>query len=106
VLRRNGRIEGEAFGRRLTYGTLEYAHPLGPSPAGKLALAVFGDVARASQRAGTLPATPLLIDVGIGLRIHAPAMNGIMRIDIARGLQDGRLRASIGMMPRWPKIGF
>ena len=106
VLRRDGRIEGEAFGRRLTFGTLEYAHPVGGSRGAKLQAAAFADVARASKRAGSLPATPLLVDIGIGMRIQAPATNGVIRVDVARSLNGRGLQTSIGMMPRWPKIGF
>jgi hypothetical protein len=100
---RQGIVKGEVFGRRLEFGSIEYNRPMWRSPAGPVAMAAFVDTARAWRRAGDLVATPLLVDIGIGLRLRPPAMGGALRIDVARGVRDGRMRASIGVLQKWPK---
>ena len=101
-LRTRGTMTGEAFGRQLAYGTLEYQRPAWRSPAGPLAVAVFVDAAQAWHRAASLGATPLIVDVGAGVRVRAPAVAGVIRLDVARGLRDGRMKASLGLVQRWP----
>ena len=87
----------------MEFGSIEYNRPMWRSPAGPVAFAAFVDTARAWRRAGDLVATPLIVDIGIGLRLRPPAMGGALRIDIARGVRDGRMRASIGVLQKWPK---
>ncbi len=103
ALIRQGMVRGEVFGRRLEFGSVEYNRPIWQLPAGPVAVAGFVDAARASQRAGDLPATPLLIDIGIGLRLRPPAVGGVLRLDVARGIRDGHMRVSIGLLQKWPK---
>jgi hypothetical protein len=100
---RQGVVSGEVFGRRLEFGSIEYDRPIWQSPAGPIAIAGFVDSARAWQRAGDLVATPLLVDAGVGLRLRPPAAGGVLRIDLARGVRDGRMRVSIGLLQKWPK---
>jgi hypothetical protein len=38
-------------------------------------------------------------DVGVGLRAGVPGSGGNIRIDLARGLRDGNMRASVGFEP-------
>jgi len=95
-------VTGPAFGRRLVFGSIEYEHPLGHSPAGPVSVAGFVDAAQAGQRAGTLT-TLLHVDAGIGVRLHARAIAGVMRLDVARGIRDGRMRVSVGLTEKWPK---
>jgi hypothetical protein len=96
-------VNGPAFGRRFVFGTIEYERPVGRSAAGPLSIAGFVDAVRAGDRAGGLAASPVYIDVGLGLRIHAPGVAGVVRVDVARGIRDGRTRVSAGLMQRWPR---
>jgi hypothetical protein len=100
---RNGAVRGEVFGRQLAFGSVEYQHPIWQSPAGPISVAGFVDAAQARQRAASLPDTPVLVDVGMGLRLRPPAVAGVLRFDVARGVRDGRIRASIGFLERWPR---
>jgi hypothetical protein len=40
-------------------------------------------------------------DAGVGLRLRLPG-GGALRIDVARGLRDGRHAASFGWVSGWP----
>ncbi len=91
-----GVMAGEVFGRRLYHAGLEWRRwfrpglrivPIGP--------AVFVDAARAAQRLG--PDEVWQTDVGLGLRV-AVAGNGVLRLDLARGLRDGKTTVSMGWM--------
>ena len=43
------------------------------------------------------------IDAGVGVRVHAPGLGGTVRIDIGRGLRDGRMSSSAGWISPWPR---
>jgi len=98
-----GVITGDVFGRWLSHGTVEYQHPLFAASAGAIRAAVFADTARAWQRIGGQDSSPLHTDVGAGLRIVLPGAGGTMRVDLARGLRDGRVVLSGGWLPPWPR---
>jgi outer membrane translocation and assembly module TamA len=57
---------------------------------------VFVDVARAS-RGLTTTDERIHTDVGAGLRIALPGA-GLIRIDLARGLRDGRTALSVAIV--------
>jgi hypothetical protein len=95
-------LTSDVFGRELTNGTLEYAHPLARVLTADLALAGFVDGAKA--RRGLSPAgPPLYIDAGIGLRLSAAGRPEVLRIDLAHGLRGGGARASISWARGWPR---
>jgi hypothetical protein len=98
-----GIVNGEVFGRRVDFASIEFDHPVHKSPGGPVALAVFVDAAQARYRTAGQPDTPLYLDAGIGFRMRPPNVEGVLRFDIARGLRDGRFRVSIGLMQQWPK---
>jgi len=81
---------------------VEYQHPLFAASAGAIRAAVFADTAQAWQRIGGQGSSPLHIDVGAGLRVVLPGAGGTMRVDLARGLRDGRVVLSAGWLPPWP----
>lgn len=97
----SGVVTGEVFGRQLAHGTIEYQRPLVGSAAGTLRVAVFADAARAWHRMGD-NRSPLHTDVGAGLRVALPGKGGGMRVDVARGLRDGRVVLSTGWQAPWP----
>jgi outer membrane translocation and assembly module TamA len=59
-------------------------------------LAAFVDAARAWQRSDAT-ASPLHVDVGIGVRLRVSPGQPAIRIDVARGLRDGRTAVSAGI---------
>jgi hypothetical protein len=90
----DGVIAGGVFGRRLISSGIEYQRWTRPSkwllqyaPAG------FVDLARATRGiASTI--TDTQVDAGVGLRLSAPGA-GVLRIDVAHGLRDGRNALSV-----------
>jgi len=101
ALRREGWLVGEAFGRTLTYGSSEYQHPIRRFRLATVLGAVFVDTVKASRRFADLASTPWLTDVGAGARLQV-SDGGLLRIDVARSLQDGKIRVSIGFLQKWP----
>jgi hypothetical protein len=99
----DGFVSGEAFGRRLVNGTVEYSHPVRAVRATTIAVAGFIDAARASKRRDGLAASQAYIDAGVGLRVRLPGAIGGIRIDVAHHLGAGRLIYSAGWLPVWPR---
>ena len=97
-LLRAGVLDGEAFGRRLAHGTVEYEQPLASPPWLRIGGAAFVDVGRAWRGFAPLRAH---VDMGVGLRFRLPAGGGV-RVDAARGLTDGALALSAGWLAPWP----
>jgi hypothetical protein len=91
----DGVIRGGAFGRRLAFGSVEVQHWLKPGARPvHIAPAAFLDVARPFHG---LPSSTdrAHVDAGAGLRVSLPGM-GVLRVDLAHGLRDGRTAVSIG----------
>ena len=100
----DGIVTGQVFGRRLAYGSVEYQRPLKLDlPIGKLGIAAFADAAKAWHRIDDDSASPIHVDVGTGLRVAVPGIRDTIRIDVARGLRDGRVVLSTGWQHQWPK---
>src|SRR5690606_41259763 len=92
---------GGGLGRRLTYLSVERHDPLVSASLGRLALATFVDAAQARQRL-TLPGpSEVHVDVGAGLRAAQAGDDTVIRLDLAVGLRDGRMRVSAGSVTRW-----
>ena len=90
-----GVIRDGAFGPRLTHGGAEWRRWIQPAKKPlRIAPAVFVDVARSTP--GIVSAVDgWQSDVGAGLRVAVPG-SGVLRIDVAHGLRDGRTALSIG----------
>ena len=93
-----GVIVGDAFGRRLVHAGVEWRHRLASLGPLMLQLAAFGEAAAASH--GDRPSSRHL-DAGLGVRVRVPG-EGAMRLDYARGLDDGRQAVSVGWELPWP----
>lgn len=92
-----GRLRIDRLGRSLAQGSFEvqYWRPArGPVQAG---VALFGDLARTSDRFAEPPRTD--VDVGVGARLAVAGLPGVVRIDIARGLRDAAHAVSIAYEP-------
>ena len=98
----DGVITGEVFGRRLLHGTVEYQHRVAANPFGVIRLAAFADTARAWRTPGSSGASRWHTDLGTGVRVSLPGGAGTARIDVARGLRDGRTVLSAGWQAPWP----
>ncbi|MGH9349080.1 MAG: hypothetical protein ACRD26_17630, partial [Vicinamibacterales bacterium] len=64
--------------------------------------AVFVDAARTARGAspaGLGPHARIDVDAGAGFRMALPGRSGLFRVDIARGLRDGRHAVSISWSP-------
>ena len=98
----NGVLNGEAFGRWLSHGTVEYQHPLLAGRVGAIRIAAFADNARAWRLAGGGGSSRLHTDIGAGVRVALPGGGGMARVDVARGLRDRRVVLSAGWQAPWP----
>jgi predicted double-glycine peptidase len=97
-----GTITGEVLGRWLAHGVVEYQHPVVAAAAGAIRVAGFADIARAWRLLDGQASSPLHADLGGGLRLVLPGSGGTMRVDVARGLRDGRVAFSAGWQAPWP----
>jgi hypothetical protein len=95
-----GAIAGEAFGRRLVSGTVEYERRAWTHPLASIGVAVFADAARAADRLAATGASPLFVDVGAGLRIRSAGLGGTLTLDAARATRGGRTVFSVNFIPR------
>ena len=92
----DGVITGGVFGRRVYSAGAEWrawSRPL--KGALRFAPAAFVDAARAERR--LTPNDQWHVDAGAGLRIALPGSN-ILRIDVAKGVRDGKTAFSVGWM--------
>ena len=91
----DGVIRDGVFGRRLVAAGAEWRRWSRPSQwLIQYAPAAFVDVARATRGLpGGIRATQ--VDAGVGARLSMPGA-GILRIDLAHGLRDGRTALSVG----------
>ncbi len=99
---KSGIVSGPAFGRRLAHATAEYQRPLLTTPGGSIAWAGFADIGSAWRRMGVEDRGPTHTDVGAGIRLALRGKGGVIRIDVARGLQDRQVVLSTGWQAPWP----
>jgi hypothetical protein len=93
----DGVITGGVFGRQLVFGGAEWRRWLPPSRwLLRIAPAAFVDIARASNG---LPSSDLRtqVDAGLGARLALPG-SGTLRIDLAKGLRDGKTALTVGFI--------
>jgi hypothetical protein len=91
----NGIVRGGAFGQRLIHAGVEGRHWLRPrrQPI-RFAPAVFLDAARAFRGLDGA-GQRWQFDAGLGVRVSVPG-SGVLRVDVAHGLRDGRTALSVG----------
>jgi hypothetical protein len=92
----DGVIGGGVLGRRVAHGGAEVQRwlPAGRQRLVRVAPAVFLDVARATRGLAQSDRR-VHYDAGAGLRVSVAGL-GVLRIDVARGLRDGRTAFSAG----------
>lgn len=86
-----------AFGRTLTFGSMEVQRWLERPSLVRVGVAGFADLARASRQAAA-GSTPVHVDLGAGLRIRIPGTPGVLRVDVAHGLRDGENALTFGWL--------
>jgi hypothetical protein len=91
-----GAGDRSSFGRTLTFGSVEAHRWIERSRLPRVGLAAFVDLARASRRFN--PGSGTNVDVGGGVRLHLPGWDGALRVDVARGLRDGRNALTFGWL--------
>lgn len=90
-----GVIQSRFFGRTLAHGTIErQAWPWQWGPL-QLGWALFVDGAK-PWNTGRTDRVPAQLDGGMGLRLRVLGMKGQLRIDAARGFDDGNSAISVG----------
>ena len=117
----DGVISFDRLGRRLVHATLEFERPFidpASAPRGSpdafagataavvwrslatVKWAAFADAARVFHRLAGDGRTQ--VDIGVGLRVRLAATPAALRLDLARGLRDGRMVLSAGWQAAWP----
>jgi hypothetical protein len=91
----DGRIVTDRIGRTIVHGGVEAQYWRSLSRF-QVAPAVFVDAVHLDRRA--VPGTRDDMDIGAGVRL-AGFGSGVLRLDVARGLRDGRMRVSAGFQP-------
>jgi len=94
-------MDGDAFGRTVSHGSMELTRPLARIPGGAVAMAAFVDSARVWHRTAAAVTSPLYLDVGVGVRLRAPGQRNVVRIDLAHGLLGGGFTLSAGWTRAW-----
>lgn len=89
-------LDGEVFGRRVAFATVEYEHPVRMTSVGQVNIAVFVDSAQAWQRLHLSTPSTLQVDAGIGLRYHPKGSAIGIRVDAGHGLRDSSMAFSFG----------
>jgi predicted double-glycine peptidase len=97
----DGAIPGSRLGRTLAHTTLELQRHVADHPLMRIRWAAFVDTARQGRLLITRTHATH-VDVGTGLRLTVPGAPGTLRVDVARGLRDGRIAVSAGWQPAWP----
>ncbi|NOT25270.1 MAG: hypothetical protein HOP16_04120 [Acidobacteria bacterium] len=93
----HGRLRTDRLGRTLFQGSVEaqrWWQPVGPVST---AFASFVDLARTAQRVDGVAVHD--VDVGVGARLSVTGVPGLLRVDVAAGLRDGRKAVSFVYEP-------
>ncbi|MDZ4257743.1 MAG: cysteine peptidase family C39 domain-containing protein [Gemmatimonadales bacterium] len=98
-----GALKGRTAGRGIFHAGLAGDHPIHRVGPFILVVGVFLDGARVISAADGLGNDRFYLDGGGGIRIGiAEGDLGVLRIDVGRGLLDGRSALSVGVHRTWP----
>jgi hypothetical protein len=82
-----GELQSQQLGRRVAYLSNEARQWWSVKSAVRFGVAVFADAAHVGRRATAAGRGD--VDVGGGLRVGFPGLDGVFRVDIGKGLRDG-----------------
>ena len=100
---RGGLIDPRSTGRRIAHAGVTADRPVRRFGLLMLGTGIFVDGARIMNPAEATSANGWLFDAGAGLRLGVgDGREGVFRIDLARGLTDGRMALSVGLQREWP----
>jgi hypothetical protein len=99
-----GVIASTRLSRRLASVTVEVEHAWRQSGPLQVGVVGFADTARGWGRVSRQGTSRTDVDVGVGMRLGVPGHAGRLRIDLARGLQDGAVVTSLGWELPWPGL--
>jgi hypothetical protein len=96
------RLPAATIARTIMHGGFAIDQPFYRSPLISVALGGFVDMAAMGDRLNSRPSR-LFVDAGGGLRIGlADGALGVIRVDIATGLNDDHSALTVGMHREWP----
>jgi hypothetical protein len=93
-----GTVDGggaSAFGRTLVYANAETERWLRRPGLVRIGAALFADAATAMRRQSGIGSVRH-VDAGGGLRVRIPGAAGMLRVDVAHGLDDGANALTVG----------
>jgi hypothetical protein len=93
----DGAIAGPAFGRAIAQATIELQRDVFRRNLWTVGVAGFADAARTWHRPDG-SRSPLHVDLGLGVRLRLAPGAPAVRIDVARGLRDGEVVVSAGVV--------
>jgi hypothetical protein len=93
----DGRLQSDRLGRQIAHVSGEARQWWTVRSAVHVGAAAFVDAARVDHRAEADPRGD--IDVGGGLRLALPGLNGVFRLDVGKGLRDGATALSFVYEP-------
>jgi hypothetical protein len=83
----DGMLRSDRLGRRIVHLSGEVRQWWSIRSAVRLGAAAFADAARVSRRVQSDSQAD--VDLGAGLRLGVPGLNGVFRLDVGKGLRDG-----------------
>jgi hypothetical protein len=92
----DGRLRIDRMGRRIAHASVE-ARQWWNTASIAVGAAAFVDLARVGRR--VVPGPSDQVDVGGGLRLGLPLLDGVFRVDLAKGLRDGATALSFVYEP-------
>jgi hypothetical protein len=97
LLDASGVVRGAFFAPTLLHGGLELRYWTAETGPLRLGVAAFVDGAALPHRSAAA-AHRVGLDGGVGARVSAPGVPGIVRLDVARALDGGRAVLSLGLL--------
>jgi hypothetical protein len=82
-----GMLTSDRLGRRIAHASAEARQWWSVRSIVQIGAAVFADSARVGRR--SVPDGRGDVDVGAGMRIGFPGLEGVLRLDVGKGLRDG-----------------
>jgi hypothetical protein len=93
----DGELQSDRLGRGIVHGSGEVRHWWTIRTLIQIGAGLFADAARVERRAAEDGRGD--VDVGGGLRLGFPGLDGVFRLDLGKGLRDGSTAVSFVYEP-------